>query len=674
MANAGLKTKVDKEYFGDCVRIEKELAAGPQYAYKVSKNSVPYIIKGYQISLEYLDCESKESRRRFLKTLQQIAEVHQEYFFLKLISTFSQHFPKSLAIDYEVDNPSDNSDLPYLYIEILLEYIGEPLKDVKSFDVDVAYNLMRQSASVIALLSAIGICHLEINPSNMFFNEVTNLLKIIALTGHNDYLLEDTGKREIATSEFSPPELLQKTANPSVSGEAKERASVYSWAMSFYALILRKNRVKLENEVARYKLSTQETYDGFISSFRAAMKSLVTSKGSQKQFVEERLCEALSFKPENRPSISVVVSQMKGFEQRSKMEMRYLEQEREHSKVLRRIFMLEAESENRGGRTFDAVLGKISEKIAESARIEKTLKSHKEGLMQLQRDIRASNSVPEVIEIDSPGESENESLPNEVLSRNNLLQGSYKKVNESKQLKKEIHAQNESFHKSMQSDMHDDIVEAVSQPPLAQREEAKRPNNARTGSPVRIDDVNPDANSRVPRNLESMEVDSAEKASSLFKQRVKPQSEDMPIIEHIDKLNKALDNSLLNDKLSIDNEEVKEGVHNKTASKQTPAKLPRTGKRGRPRGAVNQKSKASNVYCAKDIREYGKTKFSSNGCQGCARGENTKAFLACSHSICSACLDKYMIQKMLSDEEYNYCAYCVTCKKVAEIGSDLVKL
>eukprot|EP00826_Nyctotherus_ovalis_P032907 TRINITY_DN2651_c0_g1_i1.p1 TRINITY_DN2651_c0_g1~~TRINITY_DN2651_c0_g1_i1.p1 ORF type:complete len:514 (+),score=196.09 TRINITY_DN2651_c0_g1_i1:242-1783(+) len=336
MINRGLKTAVDLKFLNARVTVDKELFNGERYVYRVKKDNTFYILKGYQILLEHLKPGDEESRQRFISVLSAIAEAYQEYFFSKIACLFNQHFAKPLEIDQEVELTSDVNSLSYLYIEILFEYAGEPLNSMGNVGVDCVYNLMRQSANALSLLHNTGLMHLDIKPTNMMFNAETNLLKMVDAGTSFGYGTHSIICKRTKTSqciressrEFAPPEIIRERDgfDMPIARLLAGNVDVYCWAMCFYTMLLQKSVATLIHEANFYKLKSQEEYDKFMSAAKLAMGGVKTKSSMEqkkKEFILQQMYEALSFNPQERPSICEIQKRMKEFEKKEKIVISY---------------------------------------------------------------------------------------------------------------------------------------------------------------------------------------------------------------------------------------------------------------------------------------------------------------------------------------------------------------
>eukprot|EP00826_Nyctotherus_ovalis_P030754 TRINITY_DN2454_c0_g6_i1.p1 TRINITY_DN2454_c0_g6~~TRINITY_DN2454_c0_g6_i1.p1 ORF type:complete len:516 (+),score=122.67 TRINITY_DN2454_c0_g6_i1:681-2228(+) len=403
MIKAGLKTRVDINHFGTPSTIKRELLAGPQYAYQVVAQGQLYIVKGYQVSLEYLKYKEADSKARFISALRKIEDIYKEYFTSKIIPELNLHFARALDIDYAVDMPSDDSDLPYLYIEVLFECAGESLCDVGGLEIDLAYNLMRQSADALSFLQNMKVAHFEVNTKNLLYDKSADLLKIINLKGatHNLPKCKPIDHSMLSgVPELLPPEVFK--IQPAINLES-ESVSIYCWAMTFYSVILNKNQAKLVNELERYKMGTELVYQDFVRCMKIAIENIKTARTKEKSFIAEQLAKTLSFRPEERPSINAILDRMKAFEEN--MPMPYLNAEKLFKLKLQKTLKF-GDEEHRGNtdemisnneKVLERLINKINDKIIESARMERTIKRHKEKLMQLQREL--NSNVEESVDV-----------------------------------------------------------------------------------------------------------------------------------------------------------------------------------------------------------------------------------------------------------------------------------
>eukprot|EP00826_Nyctotherus_ovalis_P014113 TRINITY_DN13899_c0_g2_i3.p1 TRINITY_DN13899_c0_g2~~TRINITY_DN13899_c0_g2_i3.p1 ORF type:complete len:277 (+),score=69.53 TRINITY_DN13899_c0_g2_i3:67-897(+) len=235
-----------------------------------------YIVRGYQIFLEYLKPGDAISKQRFFKAINSITKAYNEYHYSMLASLLSSHFPKPLGIDYEGDIAANTASLSYLYIEILYEYAGEPIEQCK-LDLNSAYKLMRQSANALAALHNVGVVHLSLCPSNLMYNAGADLVKV---KGLETARCGGSGLMEVRKEmrEFLAPEALRVGDKV-----ALNEVDVYSWAMCYYALLLDKNHTELLDELEVYKLGTESEYGNFIKSMTSALEEMKANGSKEKK-------------------------------------------------------------------------------------------------------------------------------------------------------------------------------------------------------------------------------------------------------------------------------------------------------------------------------------------------------------------------------------------------------
>eukprot|EP00826_Nyctotherus_ovalis_P008233 TRINITY_DN1212_c0_g4_i2.p1 TRINITY_DN1212_c0_g4~~TRINITY_DN1212_c0_g4_i2.p1 ORF type:complete len:321 (-),score=79.05 TRINITY_DN1212_c0_g4_i2:21-983(-) len=296
MLEGSLKTGVDTKYFGSNAIIDKVTLNGDRYIYRLRKDKIYYTLKGYRIQLENVNPRSEESRRSMMKAVSGIGEAYQEYFLGRIGSLFSQHFSKPLEIDQQLSFPSNAP--PQLFIEILLEHIGEPL-EVASFD--LAYNLMRQSASALALLQSAGLTQLELSPSNLVYNKTSDLLTIMSNDIEPGYGAFNTVR--VAEDEGDLQFLLEgglrerRVINVPVVRLPMGNIDVYCWAMCFYAILLGKSVGELVEETNVRGLTSEASYNKFMANTRLLLENIPIRELKEKKkkaFVIKLIYEALN--------------------------------------------------------------------------------------------------------------------------------------------------------------------------------------------------------------------------------------------------------------------------------------------------------------------------------------------------------------------------------------------
>jgi len=340
MLGTGLKTGVDTKYFGSSVIIDKVILNGQRYIYRIRKDKIYYTLKGYQIPLENVNPRSEESRRRFMQTVTSIGEAYQEYFLGKVASLFNQHFSKPLEIDQQLEFPSNTP--PQLFIEILLEYSGEPLSSFGVLNFDLAYNLMRQSTNALSLLQSAGIAQVDINPSNLVYNKRNDLLTLM-----NNDIEPGYGAfnmiRIIEEDEFTLPGTMKerRVVNVPAVRLPMGNVDVYCWAMCFYAMLVGRSVGELVEETNVRKLSSEAGYNNFMRNTRLVLENIPIkelNEKKKKEFVIKMIYESLNLNPRDRPTVSELQKQMKAFEKSESIDLPYSRTEREQEeKILRLI-------------------------------------------------------------------------------------------------------------------------------------------------------------------------------------------------------------------------------------------------------------------------------------------------------------------------------------------------
>ena len=243
-----LQTKVDLKYFqGESVTIIKCIKRGDRYVYQVDHNGDPYIIKGYKIFIPHLKPGYDTTKTTFMKSLCEIQAVYQEFFFTKMASTISPHFVKPLEMDYDLQLAKNDRSYTNLFIEILFEYGGESLADLKDLSINVIYDQMRQSANAISILHNTKVIHLDLKPANMVYSN--NVVKVIdmgaiyeskAKSSPYNITARLTGKIRELTEIYSPPEVIKHEVGLNKPNEKFEmgKVDVYSWASCFFKILL----------------------------------------------------------------------------------------------------------------------------------------------------------------------------------------------------------------------------------------------------------------------------------------------------------------------------------------------------------------------------------------------------------------------------------------------------
>ena len=281
-----LKTEVDFKFFHAKAKLVQDLSGGDmtRYSYKIDFKGKPYIVKGYEVIIPQMSYGDKSCRIAFLEFMTEVEMIHQEYFFAKMACVYSLHFAKPLAIDHEVQWAPNDFGTSNLYTEIIFEYGGESIDNLGDTKITTIYNLMRQSASALCLLHNTGVTHMDIKPQNMVF--ANGLLKIIDMGGSHGYETKSIvykptvnlkGKITEFTRAFSPPEILKEyeKINPQSTHFELGKVDVYSWAMSFFSILLSRSAHDLESDIVKYKLKTPEVYAKFFEELVTPELSII---------------------------------------------------------------------------------------------------------------------------------------------------------------------------------------------------------------------------------------------------------------------------------------------------------------------------------------------------------------------------------------------------------------
>ena len=352
---AELKTQVDSKFFKEKATVTAILSGNieDRYVYKVEVNKKFFIVKGYNVKLPQIKNGDPDSKTSLFGFLNKLERVYQEYFFAKMACVYSRHFAKPLAIDHEVQWAPNDFGTSNLYTEIIFEYGGESIDNLGDTKITTIYNLMRQSASALCLLHNTGVIHMDIKPQNMVF--ANGLLKIIDMGGSHGYETKSIvykptvnlkGKITEFTRAFSPPEILKEyeKINPQSTHFELGKVDVYSWAMSFFSILLSRSAHDLESDIVKYKLKTPEVYAKFFEELVTPELSIIETNNETEEKiklkVQELLKVQLSYDPSERYTMPKIVQDMKNFELKEKIDINYKAIEIEQEKDILRLFMI----------------------------------------------------------------------------------------------------------------------------------------------------------------------------------------------------------------------------------------------------------------------------------------------------------------------------------------------
>jgi len=318
-----IRTEVDLKFFDERAKIEKEFTPSSEerYVYQVSSRGTKYVLKGFGIRLEHLDPKSKESADMFKESIVSINEVFQEYYLSQMASKFSPHFAAPLAMDFTIQLAKSMAEHSYMFIEIIFEYGGIGLNEMKSITLELAYNAMKQSADAMFQLHNSGIAHLSFKPANMLYDAEKDLLKVVSMGGAfscpNYKKLSAPDKTlgekiRTLTPEFAPPELISIMSGSDIHSKFElsvPAVDVYYWAMSFFALITNKTNAELSTYCKRYKARSEEDYKDFIKIVESGLDSIKAKNAKEeniKKIITNLLIKALAYKPKERPEMKYI--------------------------------------------------------------------------------------------------------------------------------------------------------------------------------------------------------------------------------------------------------------------------------------------------------------------------------------------------------------------------------
>jgi len=175
-----------------------------------------------------------------------------------------------------------------------MEYSGVFVHEGIKRDIELIYNLVRQSAPILYFLRSLDITDLNIQFNTFTYNN--KFLQIFYLGNFFD-TLPYTEK----DSKYTPSEVLRK--------KAKSLSVIYSWAMIFCSLNLEIDENRLKNCSKEYKLNTKEEYERFVELMTKSISS--DSIGS---FIKKVLSNILKYDASEKSIMKDIVNETKNFE------------------------------------------------------------------------------------------------------------------------------------------------------------------------------------------------------------------------------------------------------------------------------------------------------------------------------------------------------------------------
>ena len=312
-----MQTSIDLKLLNSKLKIDKTYKDGDQYIYRLikpgrtEKENHYYILKGYKIPVENIN----DNLGKFMQFINKINCIYKEYYFFKIASSISPYFGKPLGIDTTTKSLPSSS---IMIIEILFEDGGESISRFTKVTVDLAYDLMRQSADAISLLNNMDIFQLEINSENLCYDKGSGLLKIMNM--------------EINTNDLFPLMTTQE--------KQKDSSDSYSWGILFYCILLNKPNEVTKNEFQKHKMNSKSDYMKHIECIK---KNIACLKGNdaKKNFITEQITSALSFDPKDRLKMFVIQQRIQEFSKKEGIMTSSIEMS--HKQKLKKLLSLESD-------------------------------------------------------------------------------------------------------------------------------------------------------------------------------------------------------------------------------------------------------------------------------------------------------------------------------------------
>eukprot|EP00826_Nyctotherus_ovalis_P011023 TRINITY_DN12877_c0_g1_i1.p1 TRINITY_DN12877_c0_g1~~TRINITY_DN12877_c0_g1_i1.p1 ORF type:complete len:401 (-),score=60.22 TRINITY_DN12877_c0_g1_i1:174-1376(-) len=143
------------------------------------------------------------------------------------------------------------------------------------------------------------------------------------------------GRIRTFTPQYSSPEVLRAIeGDAAIQKYVLGTVDVYSWAMCFYSMLLKRSADDLEEENELYKKGSEAEYTNFIKGVEIGLKNIKPNGSEEAKKVEtvsKELMKALMFEPGKRPTMSELAADMKNCEQTKNIKIKYAEVEQQHS-------------------------------------------------------------------------------------------------------------------------------------------------------------------------------------------------------------------------------------------------------------------------------------------------------------------------------------------------------
>jgi len=284
-----------------------------RYVYKVMDGSQYFILK----SIRILKTSAEKAKAK-------VDQAKIEYDLNTKMCARTSATPKPLKFDKcEVSIEDDKHQFhQYIIVEMLYEYCGEDLNVLFSQKLSAQkfIQIVKNSLIPLEALEKEKIFHCDIKPGNFVMSSNEKIFLIdygmaIYFSKTTDYQKTLTAHKKIQglTKIFSPPELVNylKLIHAHQIEEAKnfkiypEKVDIYSWGMTMYSILTRKDSATLDIEFEKYKTDGSH-YHEFLEKVRDSRMFQTTSNEPEIECFKSILLLTLDYNPVTRQTFETI--------------------------------------------------------------------------------------------------------------------------------------------------------------------------------------------------------------------------------------------------------------------------------------------------------------------------------------------------------------------------------
>jgi len=262
------------------------------------------LINGNEYVLKTLHLENNNKNKIF--------RIDKEIFLLEYCSALSDNVVKTY--DYrKKDFNEDEKDK--ISIEILQEYGGKSLsKCLNELTIQDIILIIMQLVNVFCIMEENGICHLDLKPNNIVYNDKTKQIKLIDF-GAGSYFFHspkgvlsclgnDVGKFHEYSKEYAPPEVLLTPKSETYKKIIPQKYDIFSFGITCAELLLSECKVKMP---ASFSYANQSVYN----LITLLQEKVPKDAKNNEKLIMEVIVKCLNYEAEKRPEFKKVKDEFK---------------------------------------------------------------------------------------------------------------------------------------------------------------------------------------------------------------------------------------------------------------------------------------------------------------------------------------------------------------------------